>query len=79
MACAMYGGRVGNRGPDCTRLPARNRPDVGEATMADYEVFELGDVALQCGITLPQAKLAYKTYGKLAAGWDNVVILVANS
>jgi homoserine O-acetyltransferase len=34
--------------------------------MDDYEVFDLGDVVLQCGITLPRAKLAYKTYGKLA-------------
>jgi hypothetical protein len=34
---------------------------------SDYDVFELGDVALQSGITLPRAKLAYKTYGKLAA------------
>ena len=43
--------------------------------MADYEVFELGDVVLQCGITLPTAKLAYKTYGKLAASRDNVVVM----
>jgi homoserine O-acetyltransferase len=43
--------------------------------MADYEVFELGDVVLQCGITLPQARLAYKTYGKLAASRDNVVVM----
>ncbi|HVA68950.1 MAG TPA: hypothetical protein VNF45_06525 [Candidatus Binataceae bacterium] len=35
--------------------------------MADCEIFELGDVALPSGITLRQAKLAYKTYGKLAA------------
>ena len=32
------------------------------ADMADgYEVFELGDVALQSGQVLEQAKLAYKT------------------
>ena len=43
--------------------------------MADYEVFELGDVVLQCGITLPMAKLAYKTYGKLAGSRDNVVVM----
>ncbi|MBV8774617.1 MAG: alpha/beta fold hydrolase [Deltaproteobacteria bacterium] len=43
--------------------------------MADYEVFELGDVALQCGITLPRAKLAYKTYGNLAHSRDNVVVM----
>jgi homoserine O-acetyltransferase len=41
----------------------------------DYDVFALGDVALQSGITLPQAKLAYKTYGKLAATRDNAVLM----
>lgn len=43
--------------------------------MADYDVFELGDVVLQCGITLAQAKLAYKTYGKLSASHDNVIVM----
>lgn len=43
--------------------------------MADYEVFELGQVALQCGLTLPQTKLAYKTYGELSAAHDNVVVM----
>jgi homoserine acetyltransferase len=41
----------------------------------DYDVFALGDVALQSGITLPRAKLAYKTYGKLAATRDNAVLM----
>lgn len=39
--------------------------------MANYEVFEVGKVVLQCGLTLPQAKLAYKTYGELNAARDN--------
>jgi homoserine O-acetyltransferase len=43
--------------------------------MADYEIFELGKVALQCGLTLPQAKLAYKTYGELNAARDNVIVM----
>jgi homoserine O-acetyltransferase/O-succinyltransferase len=43
--------------------------------MPDHEVFELGDVVLQSGITLWQAKLAYKTYGKLAAQADNVIVM----
>jgi len=43
--------------------------------MADYEIFELGQVALQCGLTLPNAKLAYKTYGTLNAARDNVVVM----
>jgi len=33
--------------------------------MNDYEVFDLGDVILQQGATLREAKLAYKTYGTL--------------
>jgi homoserine O-acetyltransferase len=43
--------------------------------MPDYEVFELGDIVLQSGLTLWQAKLAYKTYGKLAAERDNVIVM----
>ena len=29
--------------------------------MPDHEIFELGDIVLQSGLTLRQAKLAYKT------------------
>jgi homoserine O-acetyltransferase/O-succinyltransferase len=43
--------------------------------MPDYEVFELGDVVLQSGLTLRQAKLAYKTYGTLASSRDNVIVM----
>ena len=43
--------------------------------MPDYQVFDLGDVVLQSGLTLWQAKLAYKTYGELAAQGDNVVVM----
>lgn len=43
--------------------------------MADYEIFELGQVVLQCGLTLPQAKLAYKTYGELNTARDNVIVM----
>jgi homoserine O-acetyltransferase len=43
--------------------------------MADSETFELGDVVLQSGVTLPQAKLVYKTYGKLTASRDNVIVM----
>lgn len=42
--------------------------------MPDYEIFDLGDLNLQCGRTLPQAKLAYKTYGELAADRSNVIL-----
>lgn len=40
----------------------------------DYEIFELGDLPLQRGAKLRNARLAYKTYGKLNAGRDNVIV-----
>jgi len=40
-----------------------------------HEVFELGDVLLQSGDVLENAKLAYKTYGTLSDKRDNVVVL----
>ena len=42
--------------------------------MHDYDVFELGDLLLHCGKTLPGARLAYKTYGELAADGSNVIL-----
>lgn len=42
--------------------------------MKDYEIFDLGDVVLQCQQTLRDCKLAYKTYGKLNAAKDNVIV-----
>jgi homoserine O-acetyltransferase len=40
----------------------------------DYEVFDLGDIRLQRGGTLPEAKLAYKTYGTLGNDKSNVIV-----
>ncbi|TVQ18745.1 MAG: alpha/beta fold hydrolase [Leptolyngbya sp. DLM2.Bin15] len=42
--------------------------------MKDYTIFELGDVVLQCGLTLRDAKLAYKTFGTLNADKSNVIV-----
>ena len=42
--------------------------------MADYEIFELGDVVLQSGQTLRAAKMAYKTYGTLNEAKDNAIV-----
>jgi homoserine O-acetyltransferase len=36
--------------------------------------FDLSPLKLQCGITLPQAHLAYATYGTLAADRSNVIL-----
>ena len=43
--------------------------------MSDYDIFELETVMLQSGLTLHQAKLAYKTYGQLNAARDNVIVM----
>src|SRR4051812_16996536 len=40
----------------------------------DYEIFDLGDVILQGGATLRDAKLAYKTYGELNADKSNAIV-----
>lgn len=40
----------------------------------DAEIFDLGDVTLQSGVTLPSAFLAYKTYGTLNEKKDNVIV-----
>lgn len=40
----------------------------------DYEVFDLGDFTLQGGLTLRDAKLAYKTYGTLNADKSNAIV-----
>lgn len=42
--------------------------------MADHDLFDLGSLRLQCGLTLPRAHLAYKTYGRLAADKANVIL-----
>jgi hypothetical protein len=43
--------------------------------MPAHDVLELGGVVLQCGITLPDVKVAYKTYGELSAARDNAVLM----
>lgn len=40
-----------------------------------HETFDLGDVTLQSGDVLRDAKLAYKTYGALNDAGDNVVVM----
>ena len=41
----------------------------------DYEIFHLGEVELQKGGRLNDARLAYKTYGKLNEAGDNVIVM----
>ena len=42
--------------------------------MPDYEIFDLGNLALQSGATLRGAKLAFKTYGNLNPAKNNVIV-----
>ncbi|MEQ6353641.1 alpha/beta fold hydrolase [Lysinibacillus sp. M3] len=42
--------------------------------MKDYEIYSLGDVILQSDQKLPQAFLAYKTYGTLNSAKSNVIV-----
>ena len=42
--------------------------------MSGYEVFALGDLPLQCGPTLTQARLACKSYGEPAKDRANVIL-----
>lgn len=44
-------------------------------TVPDYDVFRAGDIVLQSGLTLRDARLAYKTYGTLNASGDNAILL----
>ena len=40
----------------------------------DYDLFDAGDVLLQSGEVFPGMRLAYKTYGRLNAAKDNVIL-----
>ena len=50
-------------------------PDTESDTQI-FQIFELGDVALQSGAVLPAATLAYKTLGRLNAAGDNAVLMM---
>ena len=43
--------------------------------MSNHKTFHLGDIELQSGAVLPDAKLTYQTYGELNAAGDNVIVL----
>jgi homoserine O-acetyltransferase len=66
-ACAAAGvsGLVASF-PDVAGAAESSRPSEG--------VFKLGDMVLQSGATLRNARLAYKTHGRLAAGRGNVIV-----
>jgi homoserine O-acetyltransferase len=40
----------------------------------DYEVYEIPDFTLECGVTLRPARVAYKTYGTLNADRSNAIV-----
>ncbi len=40
----------------------------------DYEIYEIPDFTLECGVTLRPARIAYKTYGTLNADKSNAIV-----
>jgi homoserine acetyltransferase len=59
--------------PEAAAADTIDEADGGAATTT--EVFSLGEVVLQCGLTMSDARIAYKTYGELNAGRDNAVVM----
>lgn len=49
-------------------------PPTDRAPSRDYEEFSLKEFHLQCGVTLPEARLAYKTYGTLNGDHSNAIL-----
>jgi homoserine O-acetyltransferase/O-succinyltransferase len=45
-----------------------------EENHGPHQYFELGDFELENGITLPGARIAYKTHGTLNEAKDNVIL-----
>lgn len=39
-----------------------------------HQLFELGDFPLDCGVTLPAARIAYASYGELNEARDNAIV-----
>jgi homoserine O-acetyltransferase/O-succinyltransferase len=44
------------------------------SSRTEYDVHDLGDFTLECGATLPGARVAYKTYGRLSDAKDNAIV-----
>lgn len=59
-------------GPDPEAQCLRRR--AARSAMNDYQIFELGDVALQSGMTFRNARLAYKIHGRCNAEKSNVIL-----
>src|SRR5262245_36785459 len=58
-------------------LPIASSPAIaGQAVprLPPEGTFDLGDLTLESGVTLPSAKLAYKTHGRLNAARSNVIL-----
>jgi homoserine acetyltransferase len=49
--------------------------DVDLMTVANFDIFEIENLALQCGTHLGCARLAFKTYGQLNGAGDNAVLM----
>jgi homoserine O-acetyltransferase len=50
-------------------------PSVGAIAEGDHKIFNLGDFAVESGVTLPNAKLSYVTHGRLTVDKSNAVLM----
>ena len=73
---AMMGaiGTLGGIGRDKSGFAPISPAQAEPVKAADYKIFDLDSVPLQSGIVFRNAKLAYKTYGQLAADKSNVIV-----
>src|SRR5215475_6634555 len=55
-------------------LQAHSRRERAMPSAATDCLFDLGDFALQSGVVLPEAKLAYRTHGRLNADNSNLIV-----
>jgi hypothetical protein len=53
----------------------RQVQNVDAMTVADFDIFEIENLALLCGTHLECARLVFKTYGQLNAARDNAVLM----
>src|SRR5256714_9551956 len=60
------------------RAVSTNVPNLGDASgnrNVESRIFTIHNFALDCGTVLPEAAIAYETYGRLDATGRNVVLL----
>ncbi|WP_082684924.1 alpha/beta fold hydrolase [Hymenobacter sedentarius] len=58
-----------------SRVPAQDAPATKRPDRAQHHVFVINNFRTESGVTLPQARVVYGTYGHLNAARDNAILL----